>query len=220
MSVSSVSSLSNSLNLASNISSDDDLQEVEEKLKEAYKKKAQELAAKAQGTSTESEKTTLYKNLEQVSSDVSDNIAVLQNSLSSGNRESITENLTNFLSAYNAMVSYLSDVGTPECNAMLRSMKAEWESYETELKSIGISMQSSGTLTLDAETFEAAELDDIKNAYQQSDGWLSKVEKLSGAATKVASLKTSGYNALQVLYGNAGTFNESNLVASILDAFS
>ena len=212
-------SLVNDLLDTSSITEEEELEDLEEKLKEAYAEKQKEYVESLK-TGTSSSGTAAYTALSDSAESVGDAFDAIRQAVGRSDAAAIEEAVTGFVSSYNAMLSGLKTVSGAECNAMLKQFAAYAEEHKEELSAIGISVASSGKLSVDAEALATADPEAVEALFGSGAGFASKVRKVSDSAVSVASLKTSGYNALQLLYGNSGTLNKKNMTASILDAFS
>ena len=222
MAVRSVGATANTLlgnTTSTSTSSTTDLEELQEELEESYKKKYEEMLQQLQSNSTDTT-TKTYSTMSSSAEDVGDALSVIQAAVESGDTATAISNISDFVTSYNSMLASMSSAGGAENNAMITQFKKYFSENEEALKSVGITASSSGVLSLDTETLASADADSLSAVFGTDNELTEQISKLSDTVMQVASLKISGYNSLQTMYGNSGTLNSKNLVASILDAFS
>ncbi len=220
-SVSSDSTLSSiSRYLSSNTSmTNEDIEALEEKLEEAYAQKAKEAASS--GSSSADSTATLYTNMTSASEDTKKLIKELASSIENGGSDSIQEKISEFVTSYNSMISYLKKAGTAECSAMINAFAGYFRARQDDLSAVGITINSStGKLTVDADKLSLADTETLSSLFGSSSSMMSSVEKLTESSVTVASMKASAHKALSTLYGDSGQINEYTLTQSFLDMMS
>ncbi|MCR4843354.1 MAG: hypothetical protein K5840_08845 [Eubacterium sp.] len=201
----------------SSLSDTTSAEELNEKLQAAYEEKYKEYLESLQtGTSTSSTKSA-YTALSQEGEDVSDALKVMQEALAGGDTETIATAVSDFASCYNSLLSGLSSASSAECTALMKQFQSYFSENEDVLEAAGISISSSGKLSVDSEVLASADLSEVTELFASGSTLSSNIDKLSASVVSVATLKISGYNALQTLYGNSGELTSKNLTATLLD---
>lgn len=211
---------STNVDSSTSVDSSTDVEKLQEQLEAAYQEKYASLLQQLQTTTSSDSGTSTYTAMSTAAEDVSDHLNSIQSLLTTGDTDSAISEISDFVTSYNSMLANMSSSGGAESSALISQFKAYFSENEDALSAVGITMSKSGVLTLDTETLAATDSDSLKAVFGTENTLVSDVSKLSDTVKQVASLKISGYNSLQTLYGNSGTLNQSNLCASILDAFS
>lgn len=128
----------------------------------------------------------------------------------SGSTDSIVSNVTKMVDEYNSTIKQLKDAGGSMNEFYRQQLQAIPSSCKDALKSIGITQQKDGSLSIDEKTLQGADIDSLKKALGNETGFASKMDFISGrvnknAAANVASA-SSQYNSKGTSYsGYYGT---------------
>lgn len=112
----------------------------------------------------------------------------------SKDREELAREISGFVSDYNIMMRKLSASEESADKSYVKKLKNEFSAYESALKELGITQDSKGTLSLDMQTFNEAELSAIQKVFGAEDGISGKIKALSKevgthAETQIDNLK-------------------------------
>ena len=221
MSVSSISSSDALSTLSSYLSSsssltDEEIEEINEKMEEEYAQAVKEAASGSSSSST----SALYANLTESAQDTNDLLNKLKEAADSNDPDTIRETISEFATSYNSLLTYLKSTGSTECSAIISAMTTYLKDNEDALNAAGITISSSGKLTIDSETLESADTTALAEIFSSSSTTMKELSKLSASALSVASMKSSHYEALSSLYDGSGSINTHTLTRTFLDMMS
>lgn len=134
----------------------------------------------------------------------------------------VTDTIEDFVKKYNALMNSLDDLGTTKSDNYRTELKSIIASKSDELKKIGITSNADGTLQVDSDTLNKAELADLKALFQGTSSIASKILEKSvyiGANATADQYvdSCSNYNA----GGTAADYAQMvNMIGSYLDSMS
>lgn len=175
------------------------MQECAEKLTSGMKEllKLEEVTESADTELTEEEKKKLQEQKEE-------------------EKEAFVTGIKNMVTYYNGLCESLQDVGT-ETNLTFQSQLQEIvKKYETQLESIGITIDSTGTLSLNQTTLKNADVSELRKIFCESAGFSSKladkadVVETNASATVYVLEKVYGLSSASSTYTKTGTTNNTS----------
>ncbi len=113
-------------------------------------------------------------------------------------REAINSAVSKYVDSYNALIKSGSDASNTTVSSRISSLTRTTSSFGGQLRSIGITANTDGTLSLDKDKLSAADTNEIKTLFGGVGSYGDKVDSAatmikSGAAS--AASATSTYNA-------------------------
>ncbi len=119
--------------------------------------------------------------------------------------DAIYKGVNSFVEDYNSVVETASET---DINSVLK--KALWmvngtDTYETELKNVGITINSDNTLSIDEKKFKAADMNEVKSIFNGS-------QSLSASVYQKAS---DIYNLINSQINNGSTYSNSGSYTSL-----
>lgn len=120
-------------------------------------------------------------------------------------RNHLNKYINNFVSDYNEVYSDLGDLGGAANTAFMKALDNIVSANKTALKEIGITVSTSGELTIDEKTLEAADFDKVKALFAKDGGFADKV------GAKMESIESAAVNSLTTLsklYGATSSYNK------------
>lgn len=113
--------------------------------------------------------------------------------------------IKNFVSDYNDVYNDLTELGGAANTAFRKNLDSIISTNKTALKEIGITISSSGELTIDEKTLEAADFDKVKAVFAKEGGFADKIGAKMGSIESAAS---NSLTTLSKLYGATSTYNK------------
>ncbi len=113
--------------------------------------------------------------------------------------------INSFVSDYNEIYRNLGDLGGAANTAFKKALDNIVSANKTALKEIGITVSTSGELTIDEKTLEAADFDKVKALFAKDGGFADKV------GAKMESIESAAVNSLTTLsklYGATSSYNK------------
>ena len=190
-------------------------EEAEKALKQAYNEKIKEMMS---GSGSSASETTLYKTVSSAAENASDALCKVKAAIKSGSGAAAA--ISSFATSYNAMLSAMSSVSGVEEKAILKQFQSYLSDNKEKLSAIGITFSSDGKLSVDEDTLGSADTENLSKVFGSSSAFMTKMTKLTSSVISVATLKTSGANAITTLYGKSGSYSSESLNTSLLNAFS
>lgn len=120
-------------------------------------------------------------------------------------KESLIKNIKNFVSDFNQVHSDLYDIGGVANLAFKRTLDSVVSGDKDALKEIGITVSSSGELSIDEKTLAGADFDKIKALFAKDGGFADKIGEKMGTIESAAS---NSLTTLSKLYGATSTYNK------------
>lgn len=115
----------------------------------------------------------------------SDKNSVYDKARESGSTEQIVSDIKGFVAQYNNMLSDLKESGTRSDSSVLTQINSMARLAEKDLAATGISRKSDGTLVIDEEKLEAADVDTLEKVWGGS-GFASKASAKAGTVAATA----------------------------------
>lgn len=133
-----------------------------------------------------------------------------------GLKENVISEATSMAEAYNQMVQAMTDEGGTVNEIYLKQMKGYFQNAKSAMEDIGITQNSSGTLSVNAELLKAADIQKLVNTLGMEGTFVDDIGKraqnvISNARTNLAILNKSQY---------AGLYSYNQYGSDILDAFT
>ncbi len=134
------------------------------------------------------------------------------NTTTSYDVDSIYSAVKSFVSAYNDLLSDGSTASNSSIFSSVSSMRTTTASYYSQLASIGITMNSDGTLSLDEDTFKAADMSEVESLFTGSNSYGSKMTTSVANVTTTINVQVASNS----IYNSDGNYTTSlnALVAS------
>lgn len=82
--------------------------------------------------------------------------------------DAIYSAVSSFVDDYNTLVTQAGKSSTSKIQTALSSMVSNTKAYESLLSSVGITINSDNTLTIDEETFKSADMSKVKTLFNES----------------------------------------------------
>lgn len=126
----------------------------------------------------------------------------------SGNTDEIVSNIKSFVKQYNNMLEDLEESGTASDRIFRNQLSGMSNSAERDLELTGVTRMADGTLVVDEEKLEAADVDTLEKVWG-GDGFSSK------AAAKAGSVEATAERNIEAERSSIySPFNRSNLYSS------
>ena len=117
----------------------------------------------------------------------------------SGSTSSIVSNVSKLVEEYNSTINQLNKAGGSMNEFYRQQLKAIPSSCKDALKTIGITQQKDGSLSIDEKTLKSADTATLKKALGNDTGFTSKIDFISGRVNKNAAANaasaSSQYNS-------------------------
>lgn len=177
-------------------------------LKSYYAKTSKDNAADSTDTSTDNKVTA-----EDASALKSTADALSSSKFTQDNRTKVTENITEFVDSYNELVDAASSSKNSAVTQKYKSLTNLTTKYSSVLSSVGITVNSDKTLSIDKDTLATADLTTLKSTFS---GPYSYASQMSNYASLIYSASTNGVGSI---YTNSGTISTLS-TSSILDTYA
>ena len=110
-----------------------------------------------------------------------------------------------FVTDYNELYSSLGDIGGTTNTMFQKQLKTFTTASLADLKTVGITMDTKGKLSIDTRTLEAAGVDKLQKVFAQSDSYASKV---SEKCENIESCAKTTLKVLDRMYGTQNTYSK------------
>ena len=110
-----------------------------------------------------------------------------------------------FVENYNDMYEALEDIGGSSNKVFMTQLSSVYAGTQDELKTIGITKNSNGKLSLNTKTLETADIADIQKLFCVSDSYASKI---SSKCKTIADCAESTIEVYNKMYGTQTTYNK------------
>jgi ElaB/YqjD/DUF883 family membrane-anchored ribosome-binding protein len=119
------------------------------------------------------------------------------------NADNIRSTVTAFVETYNNALSSTGNKSSSDLNKFSKELKSMANKYSDEFKSIGITVEKDGSMTVSDSLLKAADVSDIKKVFSSDNTSVLKT------TTRIANrLKNDSYDILyQEMTGNGGRIN-------------
>lgn len=131
-------------------------------------------------------------------------------------KEAFATGIKNMVTYYNGLCESLQEAGT-ETNLTFRSQLQEIvKKYETQLQSVGITINSTGTLSFNQTTLKNTDVSELRKLFCESGGFSSKladkadVVETNASATVYVLEKVYGLSSASSTYTKTGTTNNTS----------
>lgn len=127
--------------------------------------------------------------------------------------DAIYDAVSSFVESYNSLISSAGDSSTTSIQNKLSSLVNVTKSNQSLLSSVGITINSDNTLSIDEDTFKSSDMTTVKSLFNGSGSYAynaSAYASLIDYAASTESSKSSTYTAL-------GTYSSTYSSGSILD---
>lgn len=134
----------------------------------------------------------------------------------SASREGTVSEVTSMIEDYNQMVKAMMDEGGTVNQIYLKQMKGYFQNAKASLEGIGITQNSDGTLSVNAELLKAADVQKLTEVLGSKGSFIDDIGKraqnvISNAETNLAILNRSQY---------AGNYSYNQYGSDIFDALT
>ena len=166
-----------------------------------------------------SKQISLYESVEKYAKNLQTNVKNLANykdTDSTSKEETTTKDTTEkqkemvsyikqFVDNYNGLYESLGSLGGTTNLFFQKQLKSFTTASETDLKAIGITMDTKGQLSVDTKTLEAADIDKLQKVFAQTDSYATEV---SGKCQSIESCAKSTIKVLNRMYGTQSTYSK------------
>ena len=122
--------------------------------------------------------------------------------------------VSSFVKDYNKLVSAAGDSDSSSIASRFSTLQSLTTSNKSSLEEIGITINDDGTLSLDEDTFKAADSSKAESLFKGSGSYAYQA---SAQATVIDN--QAQYEALKAgTYTSSGTYSSSNLTGSLIDS--
>ncbi|QAT43507.1 hypothetical protein [Aminipila luticellarii] len=101
-----------------------------------------------------------------------------------GSTKTVVSEATDFVNHYNNMLSSISKLGGSENKKFASQLKQYAQDNQDALKSVGITVLTDGSLTMNKNEMKEASLEDLKKVFNGEDSFADKVTNLSSDIEK------------------------------------
>lgn len=130
-------------------------------------------------------------------------------------RDSLLKGIKNFVSYFNAVGDNLADIGGAANLATKKTLDTVVKANEADLKAVGITVSTSGELSVDEKALEGADYEKVKALFAKNGGFADKIGAKMGAIEDMAAKTLTSLNKL---YGATSTYNKYGTSNSYLDS--
>ncbi|MFI3201401.1 MAG: hypothetical protein R3Y54_07730 [Eubacteriales bacterium] len=162
-----------------------------------------------------------YQNVETATSDLVASAETLasttNNSLFGGDSldmEAVYEEVSSFVNSYNDMMSEGSTSST-FINSQVSSLSSLTDTYSSSLASIGITINSDNTLSIDEDQFKSSSSEAVTSVFNGSTSYASQVGERASFINYLADKEVNSTSS----YSVAGTYENSFTSGSLFDSF-
>ncbi len=165
-------------------------------------------------TSTSKDSTKTLAAIREAASDAQDKLSALR-TLGSKNLftqtngkydvDAISDAVKNFVKDYNTLLEKTEDSNTSDIRQARRTMMNYIEAKESTLSSVGITIDSDGSLSVDSEKFKAADMSKVKSLFQGSGSMGAQLEAQISKIDTYAEIQSSKSNT----YSGSGNYNST-----------
>lgn len=130
---------------------------------------------------------------------------------STAEKDKVIGEINSFIEDYNTMISKMSETDETINNLYLRQVNNYASEYKAELKTLGITMKSDGTLSASQNTLKSADLEKLQKVFGAKGGFAEKVAIKSKEAESNAGINlTSLNNSYHSNYNRYGHLDSSS----------
>ncbi len=156
-------------------------------------------------------KTTSYTKLEKASKELTQNAKKLTASdekslfgkaLISGSTKDITSTVSDMVEQYNQTLRQLGTTGDVMGKLYKQELGAIFEDNKEALKSVGITQEKDGSLTVDEKVLQSADIDTLKKIFGSGSDFSSRLGAVGGYVNKYA---TANLDSITSTYSSNGT---------------
>ena len=174
------------------------------KMMKAYYQKQEETEEASSSTDKEKKDTTSatstsasYKSAEKLSTA----------EFSEENKDTLYENVSSFVEDYNSMMKNATNSDISNVRKQANWLyDASYANYKL-LSSVGITLNSDRTLSLDEDTFKKADISTVKSLFS---GVGSFADKVASKASQIYRYANGGASVTTKTYTSAGTYTQTN----------
>ncbi len=136
-----------------------------------------------------------------------------------GSTKEYTAEVTNFIDSYNEMVKNMSSAGGTMNELYAQQLKSNYSDHQEELAAVGITAAKDGTLQINQEALEKADISALEKAFGSTDSFAGKTSTKSiyveanavseQAASRYAKFGNMSYGSIPYSgygYGNYGSY--------------
>lgn len=120
-------------------------------------------------------------------------------------KNNLIKNIKSFVTDFNEVYSGLADIGGAANTAFKKALDSIVSTNKTALREIGITVSSSGELSIDEKTLSGADFGKVKELFAKDGGFAGKI------SAKMGTIETAAVNSLTTLsklYGATSTYNK------------
>lgn len=165
-------------------------------------------------------KTTSYSKLDKASKELSEKAdkltatgetSLFEKAAAGGSTKDITSTVSDMVEQYNQTLKQLATSGDVMGKLYKQELSAIFEDNKETLKSVGITQEKDGSLTVDEKVLQSADIDTLKKAFGNGSDFGSRLGTVSGYVNKYAS---ANLDSVTSQYGSNGKAYESGVYTS------
>lgn len=179
--------------------------------------------------SREAEKSGIYKStvtntgsvlkyLETLTDKSSD--SVFSKAEADGNTDEAVTKIGSLVVSYNKMISNLSEEGGKTSKAYLKSLFSTLENAGGQLKKIGITVKSDGTLETDYATLCDADVADLKEAFGSGSSLAQALTKTVGEVNSASAKSSHLAQIYSTAYSNSGSYSQYDYIKHLYNTLA
>lgn len=123
--------------------------------------------------------------------------------------DAIYKKVNQFVESYNGMIDSYEKVSSDSLERAFKNLTTVTRANSRALSEIGISIKSDGTLSLDKETFQEADMNKVKNLFQGSSSYGSQVSSRASMIDYAAQREASRANTYNKYGAYSSNYNYS-----------
>lgn len=124
--------------------------------------------------------------------------------------------VSSFVDSYNSMISATKDVNSTSITNRMNTLTSATDSNEKLLASVGIKIKDDNTLSIDKDTFMAADMSKVKSLFNGNSSYGYRASTQASLIDYAATNEASKANT----YSANGTYSNNHSSGSILNLFS
>lgn len=183
------------------------------RLMKTYYKKVGSSSSSTDSTNSNKTETTDKTIASDASALKNDADALSNAKFTEENRSKVTSAVSKFTESYNKLINATSSSKNHAVSQKYKSMTNLTSNYSHLLSSVGITINTDKTLSVDSTALAKADLSTLKSVFSGNYSYTSQVGNYAGL---VYSANSNGVDSIYTNNGTLGTFNTS----SILDTYA
>ncbi len=161
---------------------------------------------------------SVLKYLETLTDKSSD--SVFSKAESEGNTDEVVTKIGSMVVSYNKLLSNLSEEGGKTNQAYLKTLSSVVESSSEQLRKIGITVKSDGTLETDYATLCDADIADLKAAFGNGSSLAQALTKTVGEVNSASAKSSHLAQIYSTAYCNSGSYTQYDYIKNMYDSLA